>query len=173
MKKNRLLATSALLSALGVVILLMGSISQVLDLSMAVITSIIIIYAVIELKGAWPYLIYAVTSVLSLLLLPDKFVAMVYAAFAGYYPILKFILEKRLPRIPEWIIKIVVFNAALSVVVFVSTHLLHIPAEEISFGWLLYLGGNVVFVIYDLALTNLISFYFFKLKKRLGLNKRK
>ncbi len=173
MKKSRLLAVSALLSALGVVILLMGSVIQVLDLSMAVIASIIIIYAVIELNGTWHYLIFAVTSLLSLLLLPDKFVAIVYTAFAGYYPILKFIFEKKFPRVIEWIAKLAVFNAALSAITFISIHLLHIPAEELSFGWLLYLAGNVVFIIYDFALTNLISFYFFKLRKRLGITKRK
>ncbi len=172
MKKNRLLAISALLSALGVVILLMGSVIQVLDLSMAVIASIIVIYAMIELNGMWPYLIFTVTSLLSLLLLPDKFVAVVYAAFAGYYPILKFIFEKKLTRVVEWIAKLVVFNAALSAITFISIRLLHIPAEELTFGWILYFAGNVVFIIYDLALTNLISFYFFKLRKRLGIGKR-
>ncbi|MBQ4055249.1 MAG: hypothetical protein IJD17_06000 [Clostridia bacterium] len=171
MKKVRSLSTSAVLSALGVVILLLGSVIQVLDLSMAVIASIIIIYAVIELRGYWPYLIYAVTSLLSLLLLPDKFVAVVYALFCGYYPALKFIFEKKLPRIAEWTAKLAVFNLSLSAVVFISVRLLHIPETELFFGWLLYVGGNFVFVIYDMALTNLISFYFFKLKKRLGIKK--
>ena len=173
MKKTALLSTSAILSALGVVILLLGSIIQILDLSMAVIASIIIIYAMIELRGYWPYLIYAVTSVLSLLLLPDKFVAVVYALFFGYYPALKFIFEKKLPRVAEWIAKLAVFNLSLSAVVFISVKLLHLPSEELFFGWLLYLGGNFVFVIYDMALTNIISFYFFKLKKRIGIKKRK
>lgn len=173
MKKINQLSISAILSALGVVILLMGSIIQILDLSMAVIASIIIIYAVIELRGFWPYLIYAVTAFLSLLLLPDKFVAVVYAIFCGYYPALKFIFEKKLSRIPEWIVKLIVFNVALSLVAFISIKLLNIPANELSFGWLLYLGGNFVFVVYDLALTNLISFYFFKLRRRLGLKNKK
>ena len=151
----------------------MGSVVQILDLSMAVIASIIIIYATIELRGYWPYLIYTVTSLLSLLLLPDKFIAVVYALFCGYYPALKFIIEKKLPRIYEWIAKLVVFNSALTAVAFISVKLLYIPADEIFFGWLMYLGGNFVFIIYDMALTNLISFYFFKLKKRLGIKKRK
>lgn len=173
MKKTRYLALSAILSALGVVILFMGSVVQVLDLSMAVIASIIIIYAMIELKSYWPYLIYAVTSILSLLLLPDRFVAVVYAGFAGYYPILKFIFEKKLSRIVEWIAKLTVFNAALTLVIFISIYLLHLPADEIKFRWIVYILGNAVFVIYDLALTNLISFYFFKLKKRLRFKNRK
>lgn len=172
-RKTKNLATAAILSALGVVILFMGSIIQVLDLSMAVIASIIIIYAMIELRGAWPYLIFAVTSLLSMFLLPDKFVGVVYLGLAGYYPILKFHFEKKLPLIAEWIAKLVVFNIALTAVIFVSVHLLHLPGDEIGFGWVIYLLGNAVFVIYDLALTNLISFYFFKLRKRLGSGKNK
>ena len=172
-KNTKNLATSAILSALGVVILFMGSIIQVLDLSMAVMASIIIIYAMIELRGGWPYLIFAVTSLLSLLLLPDKFAGVVYLGFAGYYPIAKFYFEKKLSRIVEWITKLAVFNIALTAIVFASIYVLHLPSEEIGFGWIIYLLGNVVFIIYDLALTNLISFYFFKLRKRLGLGKNK
>ena len=92
--KTRVLALCSLFSALGVIILYMGSLIEVIDLSMAVIASLLVIVAVIEIGGIYPWLIYAVTSALSFLLLPNKFVAVVYFAFAGFYPILKEKIEK-------------------------------------------------------------------------------
>ena len=69
-KGTRALALSAVFSALGVVLLALGSLLQVLDLTMAVLASFLVILAVIELRGRYPYLIYAVTAVLGLLLCP-------------------------------------------------------------------------------------------------------
>ena len=92
-RATRRLAVSAMLAALGVVLLLLGSFVEVLDLSMAAIASMLVVFAVIEMSRRYGVLIYAVTAVLSLLLLPTKTPALVYAAFAGYYPVLKAVLE--------------------------------------------------------------------------------
>ena len=92
---TRKLTTCALLAALGVVLLYLGSLVEVLDVSMAVIVSLFCIFAVIEYGGSAPWLIYAVTGVLSLILLPIKTPALLYLLFFGYYPILKEKLEKR------------------------------------------------------------------------------
>lgn len=167
MKKSRAVALSAVLSALGVVLLFIGSASQVLDLSCAALASIITVFAVIELKGGWPFLIYAVTSALSLLLLPDKFAALIYLLFAGYYPMLKNAVEKLRKPVIEWIIKLAVFNAALTGVVWASREILKLPDDElIGLTWAVYLLGNAVFALYDVALTRLISLYLFNLRKR-------
>ena len=166
MKNSRILALSALLSALGVVLLFVGSASQILDLSCAALASMIVLYAVIEMGGAWPYLIYAVTSLISILILPDKFAALIYLLFAGYYPILKKAIEKIRKLIPEWIIKIVVFNAALTGVIWASKEILGLPDEEIAFKWIVYLVCNAVFVVFDLALTRIITAYYASFRKR-------
>ena len=79
----------AMLSALGVVLLLIGSFVEVMDLSAAAIASLLCVFAVIEYGGASPWLIFAVTSVLSMVLLPTKTPALMYLAFFGYYPIIK------------------------------------------------------------------------------------
>ena len=73
MKKTKKIALAAILSALGVLILLLGSIITVLDLTMVAMASLLIMLAVVEIGGGYPYLIWLVTGFLSLLLLPDKF----------------------------------------------------------------------------------------------------
>lgn len=158
---------AAVLSALGVVILLVGSLVQVLDISMAVIASLLVVFAVIELRGPYPYLVYAVTSVLALLL-PMKSAAIVYLLFAGYYPIIKAAVEGHLSRTLAWVVKLLVFNLVLGVAVLLVVWLAfaEIPPEWVKYWWLL-LVLEPVFVLYDIALTRLITVYVLRLRQRL------
>jgi hypothetical protein len=94
--------------------MLLGSIITVLDLTMVAIASLLIMLSVIEIGGGYPYLIWLVTGVLSMLLLPDKFGALLYLLFGGIYPIFKEMFE-RLHYIVSWILKFSYFNAMLTV----------------------------------------------------------
>lgn len=162
---TRKLAAAALLSALGVVLLGIGALIEVLDLSMAAMASLFTVFAVMELGGVYPYLVYAVTSVLALLLLPAKTPALIYAVFVGYYPILKAVFEKHLPRGLSLLAKVLVFNAGLALAVFLLLKFFY-PEADIAFGWkyLLLLLGTPVFLLYDFALTRLITFYLTRLR---------
>ena len=71
-KRTKYLTVCAMLCALSVIILSLGSLIEVLDISVAVFASLLCIYAVIEIGGAYPWLVWLVTSVLALLLLPQK-----------------------------------------------------------------------------------------------------
>jgi hypothetical protein len=156
-------------SALSVVLLYFGSLFELLDISMAVIASLACVIAVIEYGKSAPWAIYAVTSVLSVILLPNKTPAAFYAIFFGFYPILKEKFEKR-PKVLSWLLKEMTFNICLVVmavaVYFISTtgdnSLLKNPIMLATTALL----AEVVFVLYDIALTRLISFYIIKLRHR-------
>lgn len=142
-----------------------GSLIEVLDLSMAALASMLVIFAVIEIGGIYPYAIYAVTGVLAVILLPVKVPAVYFLLFSGYYPIIKEKFE-RFSRVLEWILKIVCFNIALSAFMLVSKYVLMLSNEIDLFAVIIYVFGNGVFVLYDVALTRLIRFYIVKLRKR-------
>ncbi len=172
-RKNSTLALviGAAVSALGVITLALGSVLQVLDLSAAVIASLFVVFAVIELRGSYPYLVYAVTAILAVLLLPVKTAALAYLCFTGYYPIMKSKLEKsRLSRVLCWLCKILFFNTVLAIVTVVALFVLRIPVPR-SFYWMLPLL-TPVFVLYDVALTRLITFYMVRLRDRLTFLKK-
>ncbi len=167
-RKNntRTLVIAAAVAALGVVTLTLGAVVQVLDLSVAVIASLFVAFAVIELGGKYPYLVYAVTALLAMLLLPVKSAPLIYLCFTGYYPIIKSKLEKRqMPSALCWLLKILIFNVALAAVVVVSVLVLRIPVPSVWYYWLLPLL-TPVFVLYDVALTRLITFYLVRLRDR-------
>ncbi len=161
----RRIAICAMLSALGVVILYFGSVVDVLDIAMAALTSLFVIFAVIEYGGSAPWCIYGVTGVLSLILLPNKFPAIMYVLFFGFYPIIKEKAEKLNKKPFEWLIKETVFNVCLVILIIISNILLSLKLEDvIIFEAIFFILANGVFVIYDIALTRLISTYVFKLR---------
>ena len=173
MKQNRIqsqtkkITAAAILSALGVLFLLLGSFFESLDLTFSAMAAVIVVFAVIEIGKPFPLLIYAVTSLLSLLLLPSKFAAVAYALFFGYYPIFKEMFE-RLHFLLSLLLKFSLFNTAFFLIILVSKHFLGL-SEEFSFGIPLLLVGNVAFFAFDFLLTQLITLYFVKWRKRFHL----
>ena len=165
--KTRRLAVCAMLSALGVVLLYFGALIELVDISMAVIASLLCVFAVIEYSGGYPWMIYAATGILSILLLPNKTPAAMYSAFFGFYPMLKEKLERR-PRVICWVLKEIIFNISLAVMIVLVAFVFTVGELAIS---PLYIAAfvllcEVAFVLYDIALTRLISFYVFRLRSR-------
>ena len=163
------LTMCAMLSALGVILLYIGSIIDVLDISMAVLASLACIIAVIEYGKSAPWAIYGVTTVLSLILLPNKTPAVFYAVFFGFYPILKEKLEK-LNKITAWVLKEVVFNVCLVLMALAAYFFITVGDNALLNSPIIIAGmallAELVFVLYDVALTRLISFYIVSLRHR-------
>ncbi len=177
-KRNiKLLALCSVLAALGVVILFLGSMFELLDLSAAIFASLLITVAVIEGGSYWPWLTYAVTAVIALLLLPIKFAAVAFT-LSGYYPIVKEKLEKLKNRPLVWTIKLVIFNLALTALLFVLKAFLPgvdislVPGAALINYIVLYLLGNSIFVMYDILLTRIVTFYILRLRDKLKINKK-
>ncbi len=167
---TKYLTVSAMLVALGVILLGVGALVDVLDLTVAALTSLLCIWAVIEMGGIYPWIIWGLTAFLSILLLPQKTPGFFYL-FIGIYPMLKQKLE-RLPRVPEWILKIAVFHALIALCWLIFK--LFIPDEAaITVWWLAYGLALASALIYDYALTKLITYYLLVLQKRIGLKKKK
>ena len=162
------LTMCAMLGALGVVMLYLGALIEVIDISMAVIASLLCVIAVIEYGGSAPWMIYGVTAILSVLLLPNKTPALFYALFFGFYPILKEKYEKK-ARVIAWILKFITFNISLAIMGVAAVYLVlgtnSALLNPIYIGIVVVLA-EVVFVLYDIALTRLISFYIISLRRR-------
>ena len=160
-----------MLSALCCVLMIVGSIVEVMDLSVAAIASFAVIFAVLELGGAYPTLVFSSVSLLGMLLLPAKLPALYFLLFFGWYPIVKFPLE-RLPAWLSWLLKCAI--CALSVTAIVTLGAFFAGAQELmSYGIWVYLVCIPVFVIYDVALTRVVRTYlrFLKPKYKIDLSR--
>ncbi|MBO5270296.1 MAG: hypothetical protein J6B77_05895 [Clostridia bacterium] len=170
----RRITTCAILAALGVVLLYLGALVEVLDLSVGVLASLVCVFATVEMGGAWPWMVYAVVSILSLVLLPQKNPAVIFLLFGGYYPILKAYYE-RLRALPAWVLKLLHFNVALTAAFFLLKELFLAPDVAWMNGaiWavIVYVAGNATFLLYDFALTRLISAYLRVFREKLRIRK--
>ena len=145
---------------------MLGALLQVLDITMAALASFLVIFAVIELGGKYPFLIYAVTALLSMLLVPYKTAPLMYLCFAGYYPLLKAVLEGRMLKIWAWVLKLLTFNVALALTVFLAVKIFAAFVVPAVWYYFLLPVCSVVFVIYDIALTRVITAYLTRWRHR-------
>ena len=166
MKPVRALTLSAVLAALSVLLLFLGSLFDVTDLAAVMVASFFVVLVVIECRGAWPWLLYVSVSVLSFLLLPGRFVSVEYALFGGIWPILKYWLE-RLPRLPSVLLKLLVGNALAAFAAWLG--LKFFGLEVPSALWLKIAAvvlWEAVFILYDFMLTRLIVIWCVKYRSR-------
>lgn len=164
-KKSKAIAMSGMLSALAVVILFLGSLIELLDLSAAALASLAVMAAVIDLGVGYASGVYLTAAILSVLLFP-KTATVVFAAFAGYYPIIKVYLDRIKPRLLQYAVKLVLFNAFLYGILWAAERLLGAGNDWNALGYPLYLLGNLTFVVFDLAIGRLSLFYIHKFKSR-------
>ena len=168
MRNSKKLTLSALFSALGIILLSIGSIFEPIDLSMAALAGFVVVLAVIEIGGMYPYLIYFVISALSLLLLPNRFPGIAFLCFAGNYPIFKSHFERFHPLV-TWSVKFSYFNVIFAVMIYLVRNVFMIPDTVWEFRLILFAAANLAFLLYDIAMTRIITLYLVKLRRRFGL----
>ena len=168
---DKKIVVAGVLAALSVIILYLGCAIEVLDLTMSAIVSLLVVVIVIEMGYKYAWMTYIATAILSILLLPQKSPAIFYACFMGFYPIIKSYLERINSALVRWIIKLVVGNAALALMFILMS--LFLP-DEFEGGWLMlvtYLLGIIAFLMYDVALSKLITLYFVRIRDRIKIYK--
>ena len=169
MKETKKLALSAMLTALGVVMMLLGAVIEVLDLSVGAIASLIVVFVFVEIGKPYHWLVWICTSLITALIYPGSALWIEYLLIFGIYPILKSYIE-RLPKWSWWPIKLLYINAVVGMLALAMEKILGIPffEDEGTFMrvvfWILL---NVAFVLYDVFLKVLLRVYFVKYRDRI------
>ena len=173
MKQTGKVALGGILAALSMVCMFL-TIFPYATYALPAIAGAVLIPLVVELGVRWGWAVYFVVALLSLFFAPSMEAKVMFIAFFGYYPVFKSMVEKGIrSRVLEWVLKLAVFNVAM-----VGAYLLLLfvfgmdPDTFVIFGFNLPLvflaAGNVVFLIYDIALTNVITAYSHILHPRLS-----
>ncbi len=104
-------------------------------------------------------LLYLVTSVLGLLLTPRKLIAAAYVLLFGLYPIVKYLIECRLPVFTQLSGKLAYFNIVLVLAaVLVSCGLFpQVQMPDIFRLAGLWIAANIGFIVYDIGLSKVIA----------------
>lgn len=163
-KKVFAVAYGGVLTALSVVLLLVGNVPFA-EFVAPVFAGIIALFAYVELTGKYALLVYLATTIVGLVVSPNKEPVLLYACFFGYYPSVKFALDKGIKfKLLRAIIKLLVFNCAMVVAYLILVFLFKVPIEEIGalgkWTLVLLLGiANVLFVLFESTLRVFSLFY--------------
>lgn len=165
MQKNAgRVALCGISAALSLLFLLLTAV-PVTEIALAALAGVVVIPAIIELGRRGGLLIYMGVSLLALLLVPSLEAKVLYIAFFGWYPALKSLLEsRRLPRVVELLLKGATFNAAVLTAYWLMTRFWGLPADSFtiaghSLPLVFLMLGNVVFFLYDIGLSRVITAY--------------
>ena len=156
-------------AALATVLLYIGGMT-LLDMTVLVVCSLMTMILVVEtdVRMAWIYT--AVTSVLALILMPSKLYAISYVLFSALFPILKMYLE-RLPALFAFFVKVSVLEVMFIITILLVKFVFTSVDGWFALDFITIIGGIVFFILYDMCLTSVITFYMVKLRKRFRVNK--
>ena len=158
--KSAKVAYPAILGALSLICVYAASVVPSGNWGFVAIAGLFPAAAVISVGRKSGFLCWAGVSILSFLILPGKFCAMLFAVLFGLYPMVKALIEGRFRGIIGCILKLVFFNAAFTLIFLVmQTAVLGSLPPILGKAWILYPVGNIVFLIYDFGFSKLIGFY--------------
>lgn len=165
MKSVKKVALGGMVAALCIVLMMLTGLLPMAEFALPALAGVLLIMLVVEISPKWAFLVYLSVAILSLLLAPSKDSAVFFTAFLGWYPIAKSKLENIKKPVLEWVWKVLIFNISIgaglaaAVYMFRLSDYVEILQDSV---WMLVLGWlflNAIFVIYDIALTRLITAY--------------
>lgn len=166
MKNNAKLTFSALMSALAVIIAVMAYFPY-LTYALPAMAGLSVMAVLIETDKKWALFTYVSSAVL-LFFIGEIESKVLYISFFGYYPILKAVIERIRNNVFEWIIKLFLFNAVIIAVYILFSGVFGMDSEEFGilskYGiYILLVGANAVFVLYDICVSRMAMFYLYRL----------
>ncbi len=153
----------AILAAIGVVLLLLGSVLPAGRLALVAVSSLPVCIALMMYGIKWSLGLFALTCLLGALLFPGA-AAIMYTAFFGYYPIAKSLFERMHSAAAGWVCKFALYTFAFVIYWLLAKALFTFTGGELSW-YLLYPLGAAVFWLYDRAYSGLIRYYIVKIAR--------
>ena len=170
MRNTQKIALGGLLTSLSTVIMV---ISNIVPSGMYTFpaASGVVIYMISFLAGrSYAWSAFAATSMISFVFCTNKEASLCFIMLMGYYPMLKEHIEKIKLKFVQYLLKLAVFNAAAVLMYYLLLFVFSVPADNFEiFGFdlpLVFLAIlNIVFLIYDYALTAFDRVYKKKINK--------
>lgn len=169
-KTVRRITGCAIFTAFAAAFVYISSVFPTGQLGLSAAASLFVIAAVIEYNVKGGLLVYIASSIICFLLVPDKTAILIYVLFFGYYPLVKLYAERIRSAAAAFIVKLAVMNIAMALLVFFFSVTIFDLKYIANSYIILFLAVNVVFVIFDLGLTQVIGFYTNKISPKLRKN---
>ncbi len=169
MRKSYKVALGGIIMALSTLCMAATSLFPAASFALPAAAGVLLIVLNIELGSKWAVSVYVGVSLLSLFLSSDYLAVVSFIALLGYYPIVKESIERLRRPVLEWILKIILLNVTILIgslitLLFLGSGALMAEYGEFGLvGIIIYiLGLNGAFVIYDIALTRIVTLIILK-----------
>ena len=162
--KNKTLTLCAMMTALGLLCLLMAAMMPGMRLAFTAIAGVVASIAVVHGNLGYGLLTVVATAILALFLVPAKEIVLLYVVFFGPYTLIKNLIE-RIKKLPvEWVLKLL-FCAADAALLFLFADQVAAMVPEMlkAHIWLFLPAVLVAFAAYDLVFSTLIAYVFKRL----------
>ena len=168
--KNQIKTTAVLsvMSALVTVLLILGCFFDVLDLACASVASLVIHIVCNEYGYSRSALVFAVSAVLSNLFLPLRSCPIVFAAFFGYFPIIRTYLYKKIKfKKLVYVLLLLLYNAVMICIYLLFKEIFGIANEPMAVVWALLGSANLFYVAFELLLGRIMILYNYYIKRNI------
>ena len=173
-RRSQSVALCGVLGALAVALMLLGAVIPLAMFIAPAVDGLLVLVACEECGRTMAWTMYAAVSILSVLFVPDKEVALIFVFLLGYYPLLK----DQLDRIPRRALRVLLKNLLYYAAIFSMYGLLLVlfPADGFSqeaaaaglaLAAATVVMGNIAFLLFDQTLANLLRLYRLKWQPRL------
>lgn len=169
LKKSTKIALAGTMAALCVVLMFLTGLFPFATLAIPALAGLLIAVMVVELGPLYAAMVYASSALLSFLVTPDLEASLVFCLFFGYYPLIKYWVERRrMKKAAEYLLKLLCCNLSMALLAGISLFvwgISYIAAQAAPLGgvWVavavVAAVGNGVFLLFDVALTRVISAY--------------
>ena len=166
------MAYCGMMAALSVALMLMGGVIPIATYCVPMMSSILLLPLLFEFGRSAAWTAFASVSIITLLLGVDKEAAFFYL-FLGYYPIVKWDLERIRRKQLRLTAKLILFNASILIMYLFLGAVLNMDAvvqEFMTMGpWLLIAFAvllNVCLLLYDKLLLPLLYLYANRIRPR-------
>ncbi len=170
MKKTKKITFCAMMAALSAAFML-ASYFPYLTYGVPAVSGLFVMIAVVEYGIKWGLFSY-IASAVPVFLLAETESKLMYVFFFGFYPVVKALIERIRKNPIELILKLAVLNVSVLAVYLLFAGLFDISLEDFGalgkYGAYILLGfGNIVFVLYDIAVSRMAMFYISVIKPKL------
>ena len=172
-KTSSKIALCGILTALSVTGMIIAGFMGVFTYAAPMIAGGVMIVPVREYGKGTAFTMFASVSLLSMILIPDKEMALFYLLLFGHYPIIQPLLNGINHKLPRILLKALVFNAGAVLSVLLAKLIFAVPIFDSDKPiWLLaaayLIAANICFALYDRALLGFYTLYDVRLGPLLG-----
>lgn len=161
LKKSTQVAIGGLSAAICLLLMFMTGLIPLSSYIFPSMAGIVLIAVAQENGNRSAVLVYVVTSLLALMIVPDREAVILFIMLLGYYPILKPKIECN-PLLVRLFLKLLLLNISVISFYFVLKYLFAMPdmAEGLKYGaYTLLILANLTFFLYDHLVGQLMRIY--------------